>query len=774
METNKIYFEFDADEKPLEAALNEASKDMESFKKEVDSSMSGTSSAFKQTGNVAESFRYQLVKSASYANAAYDELKNTLVGVAGSFAGAKVLSAPFSIGLDAIKELEQAEFSLRRASKATGESVAESFQAVSDASSSLMTTADTTRAISNLVAFGYSAQEAATMVQNLTDISVAQRDAQYTVAEAVLKTTEGIKKETSLKIKASGITSTLSDMYQRYADQLGITADEVERLYKNEAIAASISQTAQQYQGSAAAYTNTLNGSLEALSVTIQELKTAIGQTVEPLAIMGANALTQAGSVKTLAAYTADYLAILIGSGGLLAGASKVTTAINSLSMAFNGTAVTAKTAILGLSKFALAATAVLFVINALYQASTRLQNQITDAQGQVASSREKVNSITEQIASTEKDLANARKNLTTNTVGATGATKDYTKALQDLEFEYLQDLKRIETNHKETIDNLTKQIQEANVDYRRAIDERNAEFAVSQAQEEKKHQEKVDELMTQIDFLQRYNNEYNRQKLTNLQLALARENNLYAKQTQAAKEELDLQNENDRKAYEEKRAQLQAELDQEMAFMDKHREDLVKVQEVILLDEIEALNRRHEAQIKSYEEQAASAAVGGASIAESYWGAYVEETEKKLDELKKQLADAMQEYEDALDLLNQLNDEKDYAEGKSKERAQAGRKYTRRSLARYGAYHGYASGGYTGKGAADEVAGIVHRGEYVIPKEDVDQNTGTPKLGGNTYITVNLSGTFATSAAERRKVADQIVAAINQNNKSRLEAAWQ
>ena len=773
MESNEVFFKFGADEEPLKAALNEASKDLQTFENNVNGSMGGVSGSFAQTTKVQETFGYYAKKTASNINVAYDQLLGTLQGIASAFVALKALKLPFSLGLESVKELEQAEFSLQRASIATGQSVTKAFETVSKASSKLLTTADTTQAISNLVAFGYTAEQAAEMVQNLTDISVAQRDTQYTVAEAVLKTTEGIKKETSLKIKASGITATLSDMYQRYADTLGITADEVERLYKNEAIAASISETAQGYQGSATAYSNTLNGSLEALSVTIEELKTAIGQTVEPLTIFGANLITNVSAAKTAAAYLTDFLAILVGAGGLLAGTAKVTTAINSLSLAFNGTGVSAVGAIAGLSKFALAATAVLFVLNAVYQASTKLSNQIAAAEQSVQTARDKVNSISDQIASTEKELASARKGTAGATNGAANATKNYTKAIRDLEFEYLQDLKRIEVNHKETIDNLTKQIQEANVDYRRAIDERNAEFAVSQAKEEKKHQEKVDELMTQIAFLQRYNNDYNRQKLANLEFALAKENALYQKQTQAAQEELALQNENDRKAYEEKRAQLQAELDQEMAFMDKHREDLAKVQETILLDEIEALNRRYEAQKKSYEDQAAQAAIGGASVADGYWGAYVEETEKKLDELKKALEAAMQEYEDALDLLNELNDQKDYAEGKSKERAQAGRKYTRRSLARYGTWHGYAEGGFTGHGAADEVAGIVHRGEYVLPQEAVDQNTGTPKALGNTYV-INVTGTFATSAAERRKVADQIVAAINQNNKSRLETAWQ
>lgn len=39
----------------------------------------------------------------------------------------------------------------------------------------------------------------------------------------------------------------------------------------------------------------------------------------------------------------------------------------------------------------------------------------------------------------------------------------------------------------------------------------------------------------------------------------------------------------------------------------------------------------------------------------------------------------------------------------------------------------GFATGGYTGRGGKYEPAGVVHRGEYVVPKEQVDQRTGLP-----------------------------------------------
>lgn len=68
-----------------------------------------------------------------------------------------------------------------------------------------------------------------------------------------------------------------------------------------------------------------------------------------------------------------------------------------------------------------------------------------------------------------------------------------------------------------------------------------------------------------------------------------------------------------------------------------------------------------------------------------------------------------------------------------------------------------FATGGFTGRGGANELAGVVHKGEYVLPKNMVDQNTGTPKSGGST--TINISVPMMTgSATERRKVARMLI----------------
>jgi hypothetical protein len=64
-----------------------------------------------------------------------------------------------------------------------------------------------------------------------------------------------------------------------------------------------------------------------------------------------------------------------------------------------------------------------------------------------------------------------------------------------------------------------------------------------------------------------------------------------------------------------------------------------------------------------------------------------------------------------------------------------------------------FASGGFTGRGGVNDVRGVVHAGEYVVPQSGVDQSTGLPKAmsGGNTQTitiqNVNLNTESAVKA---------------------------
>lgn len=646
----------------------------------------------------------------------------------------------------------------------------------------LLSDAEAATAIRNLTAYGYSVNEAKQMIEAMTVSAEANRKAGYDVAEAVVAATQGIKQHSSMMSKAAGNTETLSDAEARYAASLGKTASELTEAESRQAVFNSTIEAGNSFLGIADAYENTYSASVQRLGNSIENLKVAFGQALAPLMSWIANAANWIVQNKQLVLGIGTFVGVLIGSGGVFVALAKIIPAIRSAVAWFTALSSAGK-GLVGILSLVATGLAVVATVSAIQSMSTGL----------------------EDIAASSGEAADGVEDFSTAVGGAGGSVRDLTADLEKLRRQYLDDLKQIEQRHQETINKLTKQIQEANVDYKRAVDERNAEFAVQQAKEEKKHQEKVDEIMTQIAFLQRYNNEYNKQKLANLEFALAKENKLYQKQTEAEKAELELQNENDRIAYEQKRAELQAELDDELAFMNKHREDLKQVQNWILEDEIESLNRRYEEQQKSYEEQAVGAGVAGGNIGSNLMNGIKKSIEDYADDINLiggntgsnlgtvfgdsfagKAFTIVDEFfsgmvKTAKDIITYIVD--DFKSGLSGEGGFLGKaanalfgwmKPQQHSLSGGGGGGGgFAYGGYTGQGGVNEVAGIVHKGEYVLPQEMVDQNTGTPKALGNTYV-INVSGVFATSQAERRRVADQIVTAINQNQKSRLEAQWQ
>lgn len=60
----------------------------------------------------------------------------------------------------------------------------------------------------------------------------------------------------------------------------------------------------------------------------------------------------------------------------------------------------------------------------------------------------------------------------------------------------------------------------------------------------------------------------------------------------------------------------------------------------------------------------------------------------------------------------------------------------------------GFSVGGFTGRGNANDVAGIVHKGEYVVPKHMVNQSTGLPEISGSS-IEYNIANVNISSEVD-------------------------
>lgn len=105
-------------------------------------------------------------------------------------------------------------------------------------------------------------------------------------------------------------------------------------------------------------------------------------------------------------------------------------------------------------------------------------------------------------------------------------------------------------------------------------------------------------------------------------------------------------------------------------------------------------------------------------------------------------------------DAIQRIKNSSQSAEWKS-------RKIREISEATMNAQPGWSTGGYTGRGGTNEVAGIVHKGEYVVPKKYVDQNTGMPMMGGG--FVFNMYGDMKMDTDDRvNQMANRIMSMMD------------
>lgn len=479
----------------------------------------------------------------------------------------------------------------------------------------------------------------------------------------------------------------------------------------------------------------------EQLEKASTRLKLTIGQLLQPIAQVITGVMDWVSRNKEIVAGVATTVGLIAGTAGLIAVVKKLSGALTALKVAGGG--------VIGiLSLIAGVAVGVISGVNGGF-------NEYNETLEEHNKELEDAKSRTDMLANAQRDYGQAISDMNER-------IKEARDGIAEAERSYAQSLKKILVNHEKTVDRLTQQIKDANSEYNRAVEERNATFALNQQKEEEAHADKVKELTNQINFLQRYNNKYNKEKLEALKFALAEENTRYQKQTDLMKDELETQNRNEKEKLDSRLKEFNSELEEEQAFLLKHRDTLNAVREVILEDEVEMLERSHKATLASYEKAIQDAMKSGASAGVKWAEAFNSAMTNKstVDYIYKGIKGTL--------------DKATYQVGKAispSGQAFTGQTISSESLGRIlFSQEGYATGGYTGQGSPNEVAGVVHKGEYVLPQEQVDQSTGQPKAMGNTF-NINVSGVFATSAMERRKVAEEIMRAFQQTNNARLGA---
>lgn len=693
----------------------------------------------------------------------FETLAESITLAAGAVSSLSSVKSAISDVVDTYNDYEASLAGVKAVAQATGNDIAESLQVVKSASEDgLVSQSDAAAAVKNLEQFGFSAQQAEQAIRVMTDAAVYNRQANYTVSEAVRVTTEGIRMENSVLSDASGITKNVAKMYEDYADSVGKNTKELSNSEKVQAIMNGVLEEGGIFSGNAEQYTNSLAGAQQRFGTEVNEVKAKLGGMFERFSPIISGITDWISENRTLVGALVVLVGILVGGGGVIMAVTSVAKAISTMG-------IVGKVATGGLLGLAVAGAG----IAAALMISDEMNKTIDSMNDTGEAANNSTNDINNNADAMRKQAEQAEK--------TAKKIAKLNKQLNELTRDYRRDLKEIAVKHEENLADLTQQIEDANIEYRQALNERYADFNESLAKQERTHQEMVDELMGQLAFLQRYNNEYNRQKLAQVQFALAKEQQLYSQETEAQRAELELQNMADKERLDKKLASLQQEQAEEVAFMEKHRDTLNSVRDVILLDEIESLQERYEAQKASYQEQITEAKISGNDIGSTLGDNVNQSLEDELNkdysdigkDIGKSIIDGLGKgIQEAAAGFGQWISEGGPASfiwkmilGEEGYRQATGQKYNYKNGG-----GSWSSGGYTGRGPADEVAGVVHKGEYVIPANQVNQSTGLPKsAGGNNTFVINLSGVLATSMQSKRELADELVQALKQTQQSRL-----
>lgn len=128
----------------------------------------------------------------------------------------------------------QAMSSLQNVSEYTGESM-QDFSKIMNKFGAYMTKADLATTIKNFSLMGMSAQQTEQMIEALTNSAIRNRNANYTVSEAVRVASEGYRQGLSTLSDSAGVTENLSVQLDNYAKSIGKTASQLTEAEQNQA-----------------------------------------------------------------------------------------------------------------------------------------------------------------------------------------------------------------------------------------------------------------------------------------------------------------------------------------------------------------------------------------------------------------------------------------------------------------------------------------------------------------------------------------------------------
>lgn len=305
------------------------------------------------------------------------------------------------------KSHTQAMSSLQNVSDYTGKSMSD-LSSIMEKYEGIMTKSDLATTIKNFTLMGMEAEETEKMIEALTNSAIRNRNANYTVSEAVRVASEGYRQGLSTLSDSAGVTENLSVMLDNYAQSIGKTASQLTEAEKNQAYLNRTMYAAEPFAGAMADYMDTLAGKQGQYSQEIRETQVAYTEALEPLLLKFEEFKTKMVSglgdiISVNKSATAGTTTFIITLGTLVLGITAVIKIIQSYKTAIDTLNMSAKTLKITMGG-AFAASVIVGSITSIITAVNTLKQE----QQELAEAQQFYNSVLEKTIELNRENVNS------------------------------------------------------------------------------------------------------------------------------------------------------------------------------------------------------------------------------------------------------------------------------------------------------------------------------------------------------------------------------
>ena len=251
----------------------------------------------------SDKFNSQLKNVDAQANTASSKISSTLSKIGKAVAVAFSVTAIVKFGkacLNVATETSNAWIGLNSILVGQGKNFQQAQKFINDyISDGLVPLNNAVTTYKNLAARGYNSEQIEKTMMALKNAATFGRQSTYSLGEAVQTASEGLKNENSILVDNAGVTKNVAKMWEDYAKSIGKTTNQLTQQEKIQAEVNGILEETKFQSNDAAIYTSTYSGKLAMLTQAFTNMKTAIGNVIQPIAKLFIPIITSAVNAVT-------------------------------------------------------------------------------------------------------------------------------------------------------------------------------------------------------------------------------------------------------------------------------------------------------------------------------------------------------------------------------------------------------------------------------------------------------------------------------------------